>query len=65
MKSVYIVSSRINDTPTIKIKKFRFSTLPLKVENEERVLKTTKLELIEYWKWFNSVEEAEKYLENL
>lgn len=63
MKSVYIVSSMINDTPTTKIKKFRFSMLPLKSAMKE--IKTTKLELIEYWKWFNLVEEAEKYLEDL
>ena len=63
MKSIYIVGDMVNDTPTTKIKMFRFSTLLLKLAEKE--LKTNKTDLVDYWKWFNSVEEAEQYLEKL
>ncbi len=63
MKTIYIVSGMINDSPTTKVEMFRFSSLPLKSAQKE--LKTEKTDLIEDWKWFNSVEEAEQYLERL
>ena len=53
----------VYDTPTTKVKKFKLNLLPLKSVQKE--LKTEKTKLIEYWKWFNSVEEAEQYLEKL
>jgi hypothetical protein len=62
MKTVYIVSDMISDTPTTKVEKFRFSFLAQKIVKE---IKTDKIDLIGYWKWFNSVEEAEQYLERL
>ena len=63
MKTIYIISDMVYDTPTTKAEMFRFSLLPLKPAKKE--LKTEKTKLIEYWKWFNSVEEAEQYLEKL
>ena len=63
MKPIWIVSDMVNDTPATKVEMFRFSSLPLKSAVKE--LKTEKTKLIEYWKWFNSVEEAEQYLERL
>ena len=49
----------VYDTPTTKVLKFRFSL------SGEKEYKTEKINLIEWWKWFNSVEEAEQYLEKL
>jgi len=63
MKTIYIISDMVYDTPTTKVKKFKLNLLPLKSVQKE--LKTEKTKLIEYWKWFNSVEEAEQYLEKL
>lgn len=63
MKSIYIISDMVNNTPTTKIKKFRFSFSSFL--SAEKEMKTTKTDLINYWKWFNSVEEAEQYLEKL
>lgn len=63
MKTIWIVSDMVNDTPTTKAEMFRFSSLPL--NSAVKDLETEKTKLIEYWKWFNSVEEAEQYLEKL
>jgi len=63
MKTIYIISDMVYDTPTTKAEMFRFSLLPLKSVQKE--YKTEKINLIEWWKWFNSVEEAEQYLEKL
>ena len=59
MNTVYLISDMIFDTPKTKVLKFRFSIWG------GREYKTEKIHLIEYWKWFNSVEEAEQYLETL
>ena len=59
MKTIYIISDMVYDTPTTKVLKFRFSL------SGEKEYKTEKINLIEWWKWFNSVEEAEQYLEKL
>ena len=63
MKTVYLIRDMVADTPTTKVEMFRFSSLPLKFAVKE--IKTEKINLIEWWKWFNSVEEAEQYLETL
>jgi len=63
MKTICIISDMVNNSPTTKVEMFRFSSIPLKSAQKE--LKTDKINLIEYWKWFNSVEEAEQYLEKL
>ena len=63
MKTIYIVSGMINNSSTTKVEMFRFSSMNLKSAQKE--LKTDKINSIEYWKWFNSVEEAEQYLQEL
>lgn len=66
MKTICIISDMVNDTPTTKVEMFRFtepfSFLAKKVVKE---IKTNKVNLIESSIWFNSVEEAEQYLERL
>jgi len=62
MKTVYLVSNMVADTPTTKVLKFRFDITSLSGGKE---IRTEKINLIEWWKWFNSVEEAEQYLETL
>lgn len=63
MKQVYVISDFIFDTPTTKVKRYRVNNFisnsavkSVKVKNEN---------LIDYWKWFNSVEETVNYLESL
>jgi hypothetical protein len=66
MKTVCIVSDMVNDTPTTKVEKFRFTELyPFLAQKIVKGIRTEKINLIEGWKWFNSVEEAEQYLEKL
>lgn len=66
MKSVYIVSDMVNDTPTTKVEMFRitepFWFLHKKVVKE---IETNKTDLVDALLWFNSVEEAEKYIKKL
>ena len=59
MRTIYLINDLINDTPTTKVLKFRFSL------SGGKEIRTEKINLIEWWKWFNSVEEAEQYLETL
>lgn len=63
MKTVYILSANINNSATTKVERFRFNVLHFK--NAVKEIKTEKEKLIDYWKWFNSVKEAEQYLEKL
>ena len=66
MKTICLITDLVNDTPTTKVEKFRFtepfSFLAQKIIKE---YKTDKSNLIDSLLWFNSVEEAEQYLENL
>lgn len=59
MRTIYLINDLINDTPTTKVLKFRFSL------SGEKEYKTEKINLVEWWKWFDSVYEAEQYLETL
>lgn len=62
MKKVYITSSMIFDSPTTQVEKFRFALLP---KNSAKEIKTEKAERVEFWKWFDTIEQAEYYLETL
>ena len=66
MKTICLITDLVNDTPTTKVEKFRFtepfSFLAQKIIKE---YKTDKSNLIDSLLWFNSVEEAEQYLEKL
>ena len=66
MKTICIISDMVHSTPTTKVEKLRFtepfSFLAQKIIRE---YKTNKSGLIDSLLWFNSVEEAEQYLENL
>ncbi len=64
MKTIYLISDLINDTPTTKVLKFKFSNFPSS-NGKHSEIKTEKIDLIEWWKLFNSVYEAEQYLEKL
>jgi len=66
MKTICIISDMVNNSPTTKVGMFRF-TEPFYFLREKVVkeIRTEKIDLIQYWKWFNSVEEAEQYLERL
>ena len=64
MKTICLINDLINDTPTTKVLKFKFSNFPSS-NGKHSETKTEKINLIEWWKWFNSVEEAEQYLETL
>lgn len=58
--TIYLKESYIFDTPTTKIKKYVFT-----LETQDIQFKTKKVNLIEYWRYFNTVEEAKTYLNNL
>ena len=62
MKKVYIIGSMVFDSPATKIEKFRFALLP---NNSAKEIKTEKAERVEFWKWFDTIEQAEHYLETL
>ena len=64
MKTIYLISDLINDTPTTKVLKFKFSNFPSSNGKHSEV-KTNKVDLIDWWKLFNSAEEAEQYIETL
>ena len=68
MKKVYIIGSMVFDSPTTQVEKFRFALLPNNSADKERVLKeikTEKTNKIQFWKWFDTIEQAENYLEKL
>lgn len=58
--TIYLKESYIFDTPTTKIKKYTFT-----LETQDIQFKTKKVNLIEYWRYFNTLEEAKTYLNNL
>lgn len=66
MKTICLISDLVNNSPTTKVEKFRFtepfSFLAKKIIKE---YKTDKANLIDSLLWFNSIEEAEQYLEKL
>ena len=64
MRTIYLINDLINDTPTTKVLKFKFSNFPSS-NGKHSEIKTNRAELIEWWKSFNSAEEAEQYLETL
>ena len=64
MKTIYLISDLINDTPTTKVLKFKFSNFPSSNGKHSEV-RTNKVDLIDWWKLFNSAEEAEQYIETL
>ena len=57
---VYLKEVYIFKTPTTKVKKYTFT---LGVQDIQ--FKTKKEGLIEYWRYFDTVEDAETYLNNL
>lgn len=62
MKKVYIIGSMVFDSPTTQVEKFRFALLP---NNSEKEIETEKINKIQFWKWFDTIEQAENYLETL
>ena len=62
MKKVYIIGSLIFDSPTTQVEKFRFALLP---NNSAKEIETEKTNKIQFWKWFDTIEQAEQYLETL
>ena len=50
------------DSPTTQVEKFRFALLP---NNSAKEIKTEKTNKIQFWKWFDTIEQAEHYLETL
>ena len=68
MKKIYIIGSMVFDSPTTQVEKFRFALLPNNSADKERVLKeikTEKTNKIQFWKWFDTIEQAEHYLETI
>lgn len=68
MKKIYIIGSMVFDSPTTQVEKFRFALLPNNSADKERVLKeikTEKTNKIHFWKWFDTIEQAEHYLETI
>ena len=51
------------DSPTTKVQKFRICTTP--TQNSAKEIETKKGERVEFWKWFDTIEQAEHYLETL
>ena len=51
------------NSPTTKVQKFRICTTPTQKSAKE--IKTEKGERVEFWKWFDTIEQAEHYLETL
>ena len=62
MKKVYIIGSMVFDSLTTQVEKFRFALLPNILAKE---IETEKGERVEFWKWFDTIEQAEHYLETL
>ena len=62
MKKVYIIGSMVFDSPTTQVEKFRFALLP---NNSAKEVKTEKTNKIQFWKWFDTIEQAEHYLKSL
>lgn len=61
MSAVFIISEYIFVAPKTKVKKYRFvQNLLGKVAEKE--IKTEKAQRIEYYKWFDTINEAEQYL---
>ena len=60
---VILISDMVFDTPTTKVEKFRltepFSFLAKKVVKEYYLPKD---KIIEHWKWFDTIEDVEQYL---
>lgn len=63
MKKVYIIGSMVFNSPTTQVEMFRFCVLPNKNSVKER--ETKKAGRVEFWKWFDTIEQAEHYLESL
>lgn len=63
MKTIYLRSQWVHDTPATKKLVFNFVVLRHGACFNE--IKTVKLELVEYWKNFSSEAEALNYLKNL
>ena len=66
MKTICLISDMVHDTPTTKVEMFRF-TEPFTFlrKNIIKRYKTEKVNLVDGLLWFNSVENAEQYLERL
>ena len=63
MEKIYIIGSMVFDSPTTKVQKFRICTTP--TQNSVKEIETKKGERIQFWKWFDTIEQAEHYLETL
>lgn len=63
MKTICIISDMVHNTPTTKVKMFRFSEkYSWLTKTIEKEIPTKKIDRIECHIWFNSVEDAEQYL---
>jgi len=66
MKTVCLISDMVYDTPTTKVEMFRFiQPFTFLRKNIIKRYETEKSNLIDGLLWFNSVENAEQYLEKL
>jgi hypothetical protein len=59
MRTVCLISDMVNDTPTTKVEMFRF------IQPFTFLRKNIRNRKIKFNRWFNSVGEAEQYLEKL
>lgn len=66
MKTICIISEMVNNSPTTKVEMFRFiQPFTFLRKNIIKRYETEKSNLVDALLWFNSVEEAEQYLERL
>lgn len=61
---MYIIKDQIFVTPTTKEDKFRLDLADFQGKAVEEV-ESTKSGLVEWYKWFNSIEEVKTYLNAL
>lgn len=66
MKKIYIIGQLVNDTPTTKIEKYRFCHNPKLINKITSIKSVMSLssDSLPYWKWFNTMEDAELYIKN-
>lgn len=60
---MYIIKDKVFVTPTIKVDKYRLSLVNFGEIVEE--VESSKRELVEWFKWFNTMEEVKTYLNEL
>lgn len=60
---VILISDMVFDTPTTKVEKFRF-TEPFSFLAKKTIKEyyLPKGKIIEHWKWFDTIQQAEEYL---